>query len=108
MSTVRQRIGRCYELSGREVAFSDDPDARLVHGTIQGFGYPPNPHAWVVRGNGIVYDPVLGQEFTGETHRALFRSEVDREYSKVEVAIACVRSRHWGPWETEKEIQETT
>ena len=51
----RERLGRCYELSGRYLMGTEG--TTMVHGTIEGAGRPPIDHAWVVTKEGKVFEP---------------------------------------------------
>jgi hypothetical protein len=62
----RQRLGRCYELSGT-IALHN-PHVMLVHGSIQGFNFPRIAHAWVELPDGSVWEPVTNKVW----HRPIF------------------------------------
>jgi mRNA interferase RelE/StbE len=96
-STFGERLGRCYELAGREVMM-DRSGIILVHGSIEGFGNPRIGHAWVIRPGGTVYDPVLDQEFEPEHHRDFFDAREHVRYTSHEARVEMVRHEHWGPW----------
>jgi hypothetical protein len=97
-SPFKDRLGRCYELAGRRVLFATDSPI-LVHGTIQGRGYPPNPHAWVILPDGQVWEPVSDSVMPAVVYDALFNPVENHRYSVVEVSLIAGRDRHWGPWE---------
>lgn len=95
------RLGRCYELAGRHVAFSSD-DEVLVHGTIQGGGNPRIGHAWVELPSGKIYDPVLDQEFDPEVHKSFFSAQEEERFTQDEVQRMISDHGHWGPWDEPK------
>ena len=90
------RLGRCYELAGEYVCMHQD--AVLVHGTIQGFGYPPNPHAWVVLPDGQVHDPVADIVLSADAHASMFNATEQVRYTYEQMARHAFVTRHWGPW----------
>lgn len=93
----RERLGRCYELSGRHVLNAYDGSV-LVHGSIQGAGNPRIGHAWVQLRDGAVFDPVAGQEFPEEIYALVFSARAEQVYDLEGVAVETARSGHWGPW----------
>ncbi len=90
------RLGYCYELSGNYVARRQD--CILVHGTIQGCGYPPNPHAWVILPDGMIHDPVGDVTLTADAYTRIFSAVEQVRYTYVEMARHALRAAHWGPW----------
>lgn len=94
--TFSDRVGRCYELSGRYVM--DHRDCKLVHGSIQGFDNPRIDHAWVILPSGEHYDTILDLALPESAFIDYFNAEVDATYSMIELAENSVRTGHWGPW----------
>jgi hypothetical protein len=92
-----QRLGRCYELSGRFVM--DNGEAVLVHGTIQGEGHPPNPHAWVKFSDGKVYDPVMDSVMSGEDYAEKMNAVEHVTFARHEMTERVLKHKHWGPWD---------
>jgi hypothetical protein len=95
------RLGRCYELSGSYVTWHRD--YLLVHGTIQGAGYPPNPHAWVILPDGQVHDPVTDLTLPAEVYVRVFGAIEQVRYTYIEMARHVLRTEHWGPWHDENQ-----
>jgi hypothetical protein len=82
------------------MAISGPPVAFLVHGTIEGFGYPPNPHAWVEFDEGSVWEPITEQIFTPDGWEAFAHPQVEVRYTKAEARERAMFTGHWGPWGT--------
>lgn len=108
-----ENLGRCYELSALRVAFGPDgpvppfaayEDATLVHGTIQGFGHPPLPHAWVVEPNGDVWEPACGRSFPAEFFNLFFNPTVRVTYTPAEARANMMASQHYGAWDIDTEM----
>lgn len=99
-ATMNDRLGRCYELAGRRVLFDEDA-AILVHGTIQRDPLPPNPHAWVILPDRLVWEPVTEMTLPADAFARFFGAKEDRRYSPKEVAIQTAQSGHWGPWSSD-------
>lgn len=97
--SFEERLSRCYELAARFV--QRDPNAVLVHGSIQGFGNPRIGHAWVELSDGRRYDPVLDDYFDAAVHEAFFNVEEYERYSHDEVMKNLLGHGHWGPWHDE-------
>ena len=74
-------------------------DVTLVHGTIQGAGQPPNPHAWVRFDDGTVLDPVLGDRMPAEEYRTKMNAVEHVTYTADELAEHVMEHQHWGPWD---------
>lgn len=105
----KRRLGKCYELAGREMVDTDRPNARLVHGTI---GYEElNPHAWlefddiftwpdgraeVIR---MAWEPVLKYSLPVDAYYRLFQVEIHHQYDQDEIRKWMLKAKHWGPWE---------
>lgn len=96
---VPGHLGRCYELSGKQVINSGDPGAHLVHGTIQGFGEPPIGHAWVELSDGSVWEPAGATVYPGEVFAALFNPVEHARHSAHEASVKMLVTGHFGPWE---------
>lgn len=102
---IEDRLGLCYELSGRYV--SGHPNSELIHGSVT--NRIPNmlkgimeetktlEHAWVEYNN-IVFDPVIGQEYQKEVYYALFEAKVIERYNYEEVLKITLKDGNWGPW----------
>lgn len=104
---MSDRLGRCYELAGREVILPGDrfhPGRGapvLVHGTIQGFGNPPNPHAWIEFRDGTVWEPITEQYFGAGEWVAFANPGAEAvRYTVQEARRRAVVTGHWGPWDT--------
>ena len=97
-STFRDRLGGCYVLSGRAVAFEAMGD--LVHGSIEGGGHPRNPHAWVVLPNGDIHDPVMDTTMTAPMWEAFANPIEEVRYTPAQVNSIIADTGHWGPWHT--------
>jgi hypothetical protein len=74
----RQRLGRCYELSG--LIALHNPHVTLVHGSIQGFNYPRIAHAWVELPDGSVWEPVTNKVWHHSIFDGFYRAEVTVRY----------------------------
>lgn len=96
--SFQERLGRCYELAGKYVAF-DNHEATLVHGTIQGAGNPPLDHAWAELPNGDVWEPTTNTVWPGPAFKAFFHPVPRVRYSAQEVTTTILRTEHWGPWD---------
>ncbi len=94
----KERLGRCYELSGLMVLHN--PDTSLVHGSIQGMGNPRIAHAWVDLPDGSVWEPATNKVWTRYTFEAFFRAEVTRKYENRSALEHFVRHETYGPWES--------
>lgn len=95
--SMDDRLGRCYELSGRYVM--NNVDTNLVHGTIQGAGKPRISHAWVILSNGDRFDPVTEISLPKDAFDRFYNSTEDVVYGQDEVFRMLAKNRHWGPWE---------
>lgn len=100
----KDRLGRCFELSGREQmdksVFSGDDDHLLHHGSIQGLGNPRISHAWVEhKETGHVWEPITNQHYDSQTFKSLFNAESEHAYPWKEAKEHIFRTKHWGPWE---------
>ena len=94
----RTRLGQCYVLAGHYMMDTADDNAFLVHGTIQGYGYKPNPHAWVRFGD-MVWEPVTDCEYTMAEYAALFNAVERAVYTQTEAFTAMLDTAHFGPWD---------
>lgn len=88
---LSDRLGRCYELSGRYIV--DHPGCRLVHGSIQGFGYPRINHAWVILPSGDRHDPVADLTLSPVAHEAYFSAIEDVVYDAHEAMAEMLRHK---------------
>lgn len=94
-----ERLGRCYELAGRRVIMETPGTGLvLVHGTIQGMGYPPNPHAWVVDPIGSAWEPITETWFDPVAWVEFARPVEHVRYTEDEARRLAVFTGHWGPW----------
>lgn len=61
IARVRKRQGRCYELAGRVMMNEQNAEQlTLIHGRASQLENGPLiDHAWIIRADGGVYDPVL-------------------------------------------------
>lgn len=94
------RLGQSYDLAGQVVSGTLDGSV-LVHGTIEGVGFPRHPYAWVQRPDGSVYDGVFRQTFDGTAYQALFSPIPERRYTADEARANALRTGNWGPWDDE-------
>jgi hypothetical protein len=97
---LSERLGRCYELSGRYV--HHDADATLVHGQVRWLGLSfrdPIPHAWVVLADGSVFDPVLNLHIEQHQWDRWMEAAVEQTYTQQQSMVMTVRTGHWGPYE---------
>jgi hypothetical protein len=94
------REGRCYELAFRYLR-SDERYEKgwdLVHGEIDSADGLTR-HAWLIRQDGgMIYDPVLGEEFATAAYRLRFNAAEKRRYTGGEAARCFVKFGHYGPW----------
>lgn len=94
VASLQDRLGKCYVLAGRNIYEGWD----LVHGSIQGWNHPRIGHAWNIKPDGKVYDPVMDQEFDPDTHRLAFKAEEYGRWDPTEAATMATKEGHWGPW----------
>lgn len=125
--TNKNRVGKCYELSAQHIITNST--CTLVHGTIQGNGLSPNPHAWVEyvedealpkyrefaeRSMGLnpaqcedwallrattIFDPVCGTPLPKDAYFGFFRAVEFKRYSYKEAAEMMYKYRTYGPWD---------
>jgi uncharacterized protein YdaT len=100
---ISNRLGRCYELSGKYT--SDHAGSTLVHGSIQGFGHPRIGHAWVVTKSGDIWEPATNQTYPEPVFDAIFHPQIDKTYSQSEALEQMVQHETYGPWDTEKSAE---
>lgn len=97
----QKRVGRCYQLSAEYVLYKAsliDPDALLVHGTIQRNPNPRIDHAWVLFSDGQVFDPVAGLGFQADAYCRWANALSEISYTRDQVARLINDTEHWGPW----------
>ena len=70
---VRKRATRCYELAGREIFESEDPNRRLIHGYTRQW---PFGHAWVEFSDGSIFEPTLKVIMEPDLHERWAEPEV--------------------------------
>jgi hypothetical protein len=91
-----KRLGRCYELAGK---FSmDNPQAILVHGSIEGMGMPRLKHAFCVTKEGV-WEPITNEVWPLQSFISFFSPHIDYTYGQKQAMGAMVLSGHFGPWE---------
>lgn len=101
-----QRSHRCYELAAAAVCLGTaGSDSILIHGTICG----PEPtavrigHAWVLLGNGTVWEPYLGDVFANEASwNAYAQALPEQKYGRMAALRLTLVEEHWGPWHETK------
>lgn len=101
IENFEDRLGKCYELSGRYVI--DHGGVTLVHGRITDkfcTGLTID-HAWIEE-NENVYDPVLDTEFPKFLYYELFNAEARNAYSQTKACVHMLRTEHFGPWDEEE------
>jgi hypothetical protein len=89
------RAGRCFELAVLKVAAV--PGSILVHGTIQGMGYPPNHHAWVEIEDGV-WEPVTDHIFPRFAWAGFTNATELCRHTRDELAELINEFEHYGPW----------
>src|SRR5258707_1976305 len=98
----RNRKKRCYELSWKYLVYDErynDGTWSLVQGEVTSdISGVPHGHAWLVNGQGCVYDPVLNKKYACKDYAADFDAIPLATYSLGEAArVGCDRG-HFGPW----------
>lgn len=106
---MSKRLGRCYELAGRELLERCCSHTRLVHGMIARNGFVVH-HAWLeweeewFRGSGTVcWEPVTDLTLPQDAFERLFGAEKQVEYTRDEASKLMLRTKHYGPWEERSE-----
>ena len=101
---INDRLGRCYELSGRYITdgmfIPNRENAILVHGKLVnpfGVGYAELDHAWIETGE-EVFDPVMDKTIPKEVFYALFKPTIYKRYTREETRRMILKHEHWGPW----------
>lgn len=92
----KKRLGHCYELAGRFA--TNNQEATLVHGSIEGFGNPRIGHAWAEI-DGKVWEPASGRIWDRVVFDGLFNPKEDFRYDNEGVLVMSLRHGHWGPWD---------
>lgn len=95
------RLGRCYQLSAEYVSTHG---GTLVHGILENpfsKGYRHLQHAWVIKENGQVYDPVMDVSYQKEVYYALYHAIEQSKYSKKDVIERLDKEATYGPWRKE-------
>jgi hypothetical protein len=105
-------LGQCYEKAGNY--FLDHamhlsrlgPDARLVHGTVQGplDTHELLGHSWVDLGDGRVFDGALQKFFDKASYYTALDAKDERRYSRVEFLKHIYKQKNWGPWHETKGV----
>ncbi|HVZ65088.1 MAG TPA: hypothetical protein VG936_11000 [Lacunisphaera sp.] len=94
--THKERLGRCYELSGLIVLYN--PDTSLAHGSIQGLGNPRIAHAWVDLPDGSVWEPATNKVWSRTGFEAFFNPRVSQKYDNRRALEHFAQHETWGPW----------
>lgn len=97
---LKERLGRCYELSAKYV--TAHMGVRLVHGSIQAYGKPRIHHAWVEATSGgqhFVYDAVLDKWMLMADYYRHFNAKKKIQYTDRKIVSNLLKHNHWGPWE---------
>lgn len=111
--TSNPRLGRCYELSCKEVAVTPgSPWTTLVHGIVRDTHLGNTGalifHAWAEgwqpgqdpsRDEPFICDPVLDIVLPRMAYLRMFDATEVYRYSAAEAARHAIESRHYGPWE---------
>ena len=102
----KQRVGNCYELSAKAVAKDPTDSLLLAHGSVEGMGFPRNPHAWCVHiDTGMIFDPVLDSWIDPVVHRLFFKAITYATYTPLETRIELLAQDNYGPWDIESEAE---
>lgn len=72
--------------------------AVLVHGSIAALGARRIAHAWVMLGNGSVWEPVTNAIYESADFLAMFSPKAEARYTFIEAARAMLLSNNFGPW----------
>ena len=94
---LKDRLGLCYELSGRYVL--NHEDSILIHGTVtnQIDKTKKTNHAWVEENNSV-FDPVWDRRMPKEDYYEVLGANPIKRYSHEQTCLNMARNRHWGPW----------
>ena len=92
--SIKDRVGRCYELSYKEMRRGAWD--HLAQGYLHYQGACIH-HAWLERG-GAAYDPVFDAEFPKEAYYGLFRAEDVILYTPKQACEQALKTRSAGPW----------
>lgn len=104
-AATNSRLGRCYELAWKVVAYNPQLECRLVHGRLVN----PDPargrlaevdHAWVEHGD-LVFDAVLVRWYLRDDFYTRFQASVYATYTFKQAGAHALRTRHYGPWHGE-------
>lgn len=98
----RDRVGRCYEMSGAITwgldLSNDHPGWKLVHGSIERPPLPRIGHAWC-EWKGMVFDPVLDYWISWREYRQWGRARRVKTYTVAQATELIQQSGgHAGPW----------
>ena len=111
-----RRLGRCYELTGRELTDTDLLNPALVHGVVG--KKERNPHAWIEHDMELegppgesstlrmVWEPVSESELPLDAFLHLFQAEALFSYDQTRALKWMARTGHWGPWEGDYWVTE--
>jgi hypothetical protein len=100
----KKRLGRCYELAGNLALHN--PETQLIHGSIQGFGAPRIPHAWVVLPDGSIWEPATNKVWEKPIFYGFFNAIVRKRYDQQTFMRMMVRHEHWGPWDNPEAVEQ--
>jgi hypothetical protein len=114
----RNRAKRCFELSWRYLLFDErynDGSWSLVHGRIilTRNAMTDKPcswcsHAWLINGQGLVYDPVLDVQVPWKEYVKNIGATAWVTYSQKEAAAVACEHLHKGPWDVRLESTSAT
>ena len=93
--SIKDRVGRCYELSYKEMRRGAWD--HLAQGYLHFQGACIH-HAWLER-SGAVYDPVFDAEFPKEAYYGMFQAEDVVLYTPKQVCEQALKTGVYGPWE---------
>lgn len=102
---INDRLGKCYELSGKYVMSHAGTNAILVHGKLTNpfaKGHPEMEHAWVEIGKEI-FDPVMDKTWPKDVYESLFKVKIYKKYTPKQMYQIIDKTSNWGPWENDKE-----
>ena len=109
LKQVRNRRGRCYELTWRAMLEEEGSEAFvLVHGTLAAslLGlWDAYGHAWIELPDGRVYDPTLNEYAPKAEYYDWYKPSDCQRYSRTQAMELAAHVGHYGPW-TEEEMAE--
>ena len=98
--TFGERNHKCYVLSGYALACGGKVDmySKMIHGSIHQVGGERIGHAWLILGDGRIWEPISADIMAGGVFVDEFRPETHRAYSQYDVVEHVREFGHWGPW----------